>query len=101
MSKKHKEARKRKEEVQTAVSNMERTGTNTFNVKHDDGSTFECQVDDPKKFDALAGVSSLGKKSIAVSGFRTKKKPLICDECNKIVYKVRITNNRSLCDHCS
>ncbi len=93
--------KKKKHQTQTAAKKMERTGTHTFNVKHDDGSVFECQVDDPKRFDSMSGVSGISKKSFAVRGFNSKKKPLICDNCKKRVYKIRIANGKSLCDRCS
>ena len=93
--------KKKKPKTQTTAKKMERTGTHTFDVKHDDGSVFECQVDDPKKFDLISGISGANKKSFAVNGLNTEKKPLICDKCKKRVYKIRIANGQALCDRCS
>ncbi len=91
---------KKKDQTQTTAKKMERTGLKTFNVKHDDGSVFECKVDSPKRFDSMSGISGVSKKSFAVSGFKGKKQPLICDSCKKRVYKIRIANGKSLCDRC-
>ena len=92
---------KKKDQEQTAPRKMERTGLKTFNVKHDDGSIFECKVDDTRRFDSMPGSTGFGRKSIAVNGFNTKKKPLICDGCKKRVYKIRIANGTALCNRCS
>lgn len=81
---------------------IERTGERTFNVKHDDGSVFECVVDDPKKFNNIKGMAGTGS---SVGGFHGigEKKPLICDGCKKQVSRLRSKEgNTSLmyCNYC-
>lgn len=78
---------------------IDRTGETTFNVTHDDGSVFECQVDDPKKFNSLKGVKGTTSKMHFFGGVG-ERKPLVCDSCKKRVHKVSISNGQSLCGHC-
>ena len=53
---------KKKVGESSQATGWERTGTDTFNVKHDDGSVFECKVDDPKKFNAFKGLKNKESK---------------------------------------
>jgi len=93
---------KKKPEPETHAKNWERTGERTLNIKHDDGSVFECVVDDPKRFDGLKG----GKGKV-MGGFHGigEKQPLICDSCKQQVGKITITitstGKTSLCGKCS
>lgn len=92
----------KKKEPETHAKSWERTGERNFVVKHDDGSVFECQVDDPKKFNGFKGA-----KGSTISGFHGigEKQPLICDKCKKQVGKITITitstGKTTLCGKCS
>ena len=76
---------------------IERTGTNSFNMLHDDGSIFECNVDDKRKLDNIKGCCP---KIISFGGIGTKK-PLICSKCNERVYKITYIDGKDICNKCS
>lgn len=83
----------------TLPTKIERTGTKDFVVHHEDGSYFECKVDDPKRLEAVKGVKGTGVK-YSFGGFG-KKKPLVCDNCNKQVHKITTdASGNSLCVNC-
>lgn len=90
-------SKKNKKEPETYTKSWERTGDRTLNIKHDDGSVFECTVDTPKRFDALKG----GKGTVP-GGFHGfgEKKPLICDSCKERVSKATYKDTQFLCSKC-
>ena len=88
-----------KEKTASKPTRLDRTGEKDFVVTHDDGSLFECNVDDSKRLDAVKGVKGTGIK-YSFGGFG-KKKPLICDNCKKQVHKITTdATGRSLCAGC-
>jgi hypothetical protein len=94
--------RKRKskpKEDSSYATGWERTGYNAFNIKHNDGSVFECKIDDPRKFNAMPGLKNRDGVPKAFSGIG-EKKPLVCDHCKQRVYKVTYKNSQSLCKDC-
>ncbi len=88
---------KKKDKTQPTAKKVERTGTHSFNVRHDDGSIFECQVDDPKKLELMESGNS---KSFVMKGSKIKKTPLICDKCKERVYKVTYRDGIYTCTKC-
>ena len=88
-----------KKKKSSQATDWERTGTDTFNVKHDDGSIFECKIDDPKKFNAFKGLKN---NTPRIGGFAGvgEKKPLICDICKQRVYKITYKDGKSFCLRC-
>lgn len=93
---------KPKKQIDSTAEKIERTGERTFNVKHDDGSVFECVVDDPKKFNQIKGMAGTGNYIGGFPGIG-EKKPLICDGCKKQVYRLRSkpgTPSLMYCNHC-
>ena len=81
------------------ATGWERTGTDTFNVKHNDGSVFECKVDDPQKFNAFKGLKNNSPRIGGFSGVG-EKKPLICHSCNQQVSRAKYQDGKWLCDKC-
>jgi hypothetical protein len=75
---------------------IERTGDTTFNVHHSDGSIFECKADNKKRLDKIPGC----KPKLFSFGGIGEKKPLICDKCNKRVYRISYIDGQSLCSDC-
>jgi hypothetical protein len=88
-------SRSRKNE--SGPKKIERTGEQTLNIHHDDGSIFECKVDNPKRFDSIKGCRP---KVTSFGGFGDKKE-LICNKCKERVYKITYVNGQDLCDKCS
>ena len=84
---------------ESEATGWERTGTDTFNVKHDDGSVFECKIDDPKKFNAFKGLKNNGAKITGFHGIGNKK-PLICGVCNQQVHKITYKDGKYYCSNC-
>lgn len=89
---------KSKKQISSVPTNVERTGETNFVVKHDDGSVFEGKVDKPERFNSFKNLKSYGT-STSMGGFG-KKKPLICDVCNKKVHKATIKNSSCICESC-
>ena len=86
---------KKHDSVPTGV---ERTGEKDFVVKHDDGSYFEGKVDHSSRFNAFRNLKGTGR--IYTFGGIGEKKPLVCDQCKKVVHKITYKDGCSLCGHC-
>lgn len=77
---------------------VERTGEKNFVVKHDDGSYFEGAVDTAARFNAFRNLKGSG--CIYTFGGIGEKKPLVCDQCKKVVHKVTYKDGVYSCVDC-
>lgn len=82
----------------SVAKRVRRTGEKTFVVEHDDGSKFECKTNNPEYIKIAEAARAKGS-GLLFSGIG-KSKPLICDSCNNRVYRVSISNGKSLCHNC-